>query len=92
MSTELITKVAGALMVAETKSAGLTGEEREHNVIENLCHLDDNVVGLGLIPNELEAEVVEYGVDELQEAISKIDLESFVKTEWQKIKHLFHKN
>lgn len=67
----------------------LTGEEREHKVIEFLVKLDDNIPMVNFIPNALEAQIVEIGVDKLQEFFGD-NLQPFVKKCFNRIKHILH--
>ena len=79
------------LVIADAADKDLTGEEKEHRVIEFLVKLDDALPVANFIPNALEAEIIEIGVDKIQEYFSKLDVKSLVKKCYQRIKHLFKK-
>jgi hypothetical protein len=66
---------------------GLTGEEKEHKVIEFLVTLDNGVPMVNFVPDFLEAQIIEFGVDKIQEYISHIDIKAFVKKHYERIKH-----
>lgn len=79
------------LVIADAANKDLTGEEKEHNVIEFLVKLDDALPGADFIPNSLEAEVLEIGIDKIQEYFSKLDIKALVKKCYERIKHIFKK-
>jgi hypothetical protein len=83
---EVATKVVIELMAVAQQTAGFTAEDREHFVISKLCRLDDGVVGLCLIPNALEEELVCAGVDKVQEYLCKVNIKAFVKKNYERVK------
>lgn len=84
---ELATKVA-IEFITRAADTTMTGEEKEASVCKILSKLDDNVIGLNLIPNELEAKILDIGIDKVQEYLDKVDLKAFVKTQYNRIKSL----
>lgn len=79
------------LVITDAANKDLSGEEKEHRVIEFLVKLDDALPVADFIPNALEAEIVEIGVDKIQEYFSKHDIKAFVKKCYERIKHIFKK-
>jgi hypothetical protein len=79
------------LVIADAANKDLTGEEKEHSVIEFLVKLDDALPGTNFIPNALEAEIVEIGVDKIQEYLASLDVKALVKKLYNRIKHIFKK-
>ncbi|MEI8129327.1 MAG: hypothetical protein WCG95_06880 [bacterium] len=77
------------LAIAEAANKDLTGEEKEHNVIEFLIKLDDNLPIADFVPNALEAQIIEIGVDKIQEYFSSLDIKALVKKCYERIKHIF---
>ena len=92
LSKEEIKEVAVQLAnvaIVNYNDQSLTGEEREHKVIEFLVKLDDNIPMVNFIPNALEAQIAEIGVDKLQEFYGE-DIQPFVKKCFGRIKHILH--
>jgi len=87
---ETAIKLANFVMVNASQE-DLTNEEKEHKVIEFLVTLDDSLISQLILPNSLEAAILEVGVDKIQAYFSKIDMKAFVKKYWARIKHLFGK-
>jgi len=87
---EVAVQLANVVM-ANVANEDLTNEEKEHKVIEFLVTLDDGFPGVGFIPNSLEAAIVEVGVDKVQAYFAKLDMKSFIKKYWTRLKHLFKK-
>ncbi len=87
---ELATQVAIQVMTT-VSTEELTGEEKEAKVCEFLAKLDDNIIGLNFIPNALEAQILDFGIDKVQEFVSNIDIKAFVKKHYERIKHFFKK-
>ena len=87
---ETAIKLANFVMVNASQE-DLTNEEKEHKVIEFLVTLDDGLISQLILPNSLEAAILEVGVDKIQAYFSKIDMKAFVKKYWARIKHLFGK-
>jgi len=79
------------LVIADAQDKDLSGEEKEHKVCEFLVKLDDALPVADFIPNALEAEILEFGVDKIQEYFAKLDIKALVKKCYERIKHLFHK-
>lgn len=92
---EVATKVAIEL-ITKAAEQDKTGEEKEAEVCEFLSKLDNHIIGLNFIPDELEAELLDLGIDKVQEFLSEIDIKAFVKKQYHRIKlvlkRLFHKN
>ena len=84
---EIATQIAIEL-ITNVAQEDITGEEKEQKVCEFLAKLDNGVVGLGLIPDSLEAKLLDIGIDKVQEHLDKIDLKAFVKTQYNRIKSL----
>jgi hypothetical protein len=84
---EIATKVAIEL-IAKAAEQDKTGEEKEAEVCEILSKLDNHIIGLNFIPDELEAELLDLGIDKVQEYISNLDIKAFVKTQYNRIKRL----
>ena len=84
---EIATQIAIEL-ISSVAQEDLTGEEKEQKVCTFLAKLDNGVVGLGLIPDALEAKLLNIGIDKVQEHLDKIDLKYFVKTQYNRIKSL----
>jgi len=87
---DVLEKVAIEVMT-EVSDKALTGAQKEKEVCEFLAKLDDNIPIADFIPNELEAEILDTGIDKLQEIVKEIDLPSFVKSCYGKIKTLLNK-
>lgn len=79
------------LVIADAANKDLTGEEKEHAVIEFLVKLDDSLPIADFVPNALEAEIVEIGVDKIQAYLATLDIKALVKKLYNRIKHLFRK-
>lgn len=77
--------------ISAAANEDLTGEEKERRVIEFLVKLDDGLPLVGFISNELEADLLDLGVDKVQEYIAKLDIKAFVKKQYNRIKHIFKK-
>ena len=84
---ELATKIAIEL-ITKASEKNKTGEQKEAEVCKILSRLDNNIIGLGFIPDELEAQLIDFGIDKVQEHLDKIDLKDFVKTQYNRIKSL----
>ena len=79
------------VVIANAADEDLTGEEKEHKVIEFLVKLDDNLPIANFIPNVLEAQIIEAGVDNVQAYFKDHSPIDFVKKCYQRIKHLIKK-
>lgn len=79
------------LVIANAVDKDLTGEEKEHSVCEFLVKLDDNLPIANFIPNALEAEILEAGVDKVQAYFAEHDIKVLVKKLYERIKHFFKK-
>ena len=77
--------------IAAAVNEKLTGEEKERKVIEFLVKLDDNIPMVNFIPNALEAEILDVGLDNLQAFFADHNPKEFVKKCFNRIKHLFGK-
>lgn len=91
IAKELATQVTIQVMTAVQAAEGLTGEEREHQVCESLACAAGAIPYINIIPQELRAKILEFGVDELEEFFSKIDIKAFVKKHYERVKHFFKK-
>lgn len=91
---EIAVQLANVL-IANAADEKLTGEEKEHRVIEFMVKLDDNLPFIGALSNELEASIVEVGVDKVQAYIHEMNIagniKSFVKKCYNRIRHIFKK-
>lgn len=87
---EVATKIA-IEVITDAANKELTGEEKEAKVCEFLAKLDDNIPVVNFIPNSLEAEILEIGVDKIQEFFTSIDIGFFVKKHYERIKSLLKK-
>ena len=87
---ELAAQVAIQVMTT-VSTEELTGEEKEAKVCEFLAKLDNGIPFAGYIPDALEAQLLDYGIDKIQEYIAKSDIKAFVKKHYQRIKHFFKK-
>ena len=95
---ELVVQTANLAVaeMAKPENQHLTGEEKEHKVCEFVAGIVKNLLSpvcppVAWIPQELIANFLDYEVDEVQEVISEIDVKSFVKKQYNRIKHLFKK-
>jgi len=85
---EVATQLANVAIV-NYNDKSLSGEEREHNVCEFLAGLVRTLPGASWLPQELVADALDIGLDELQE-FYKDNLQSFVKKCFGRIKHILH--
>lgn len=67
----------------------LTGEEREHKVCQFLANLTNMIPQVAWIPDELIADVLDAGVDNIQEFYGE-DVKPFVKKCFNRIMHILH--
>ena len=86
---EIATQLAN-VVIANAANKELTGEEKEHKVCEFLATLDNSLPVANFIPDTLEAEILDAGIDKVQEFFAKVDVKSFVKKCYNRIKHLLH--
>jgi len=89
---ELATQAAIQVMTTVQATPGLTGEEREHQVCESLSCAMGAIPYVNMIPQELRAKILEFGADEVEEFLSKVDIKAFVKTHYERIKHFLKRN
>jgi len=82
---EIATKIA-IEFITKAAEKDKTGEEKEIEVCKLLSKLDNNIIGLGFIPDELETQLLDLGIDKVQEFLSEIDIKAFVKKQYQRIK------
>ena len=86
---EIATQLAN-VVIANAANKNLTGEEKEHKVCEFLATLDNSLPAANFIPDSLEADILDAGIDKVQEFFTKVDVKSFVKKCFNRIKHLLH--
>ena len=79
------------LAIVNFNDKTLTGEQRERKVIDFLVKLDDNIPLVNFIPNELEAAIVDLGLDNVQAYFHDHSPIDFVKKCYNRIKHIFKK-
>lgn len=87
---ELATKIA-IEVITDVARQDLTGEEKKDKVCAFLAKLDDNLPLAGFIPNAIEAEIIEVGIEKVQEFFAKVDIPAFVEKTYGRIKHLLKK-
>ena len=78
-------------VITQVANHELTGEEKETKVCEFLAKLDDALPVANFIPNALEIEILEIGVDKVQAYLHSIDIKAFVKKNYTRIKSLLNK-
>ena len=88
---ELVTQVTIQVMTELSKDATLSGKEKHVRVCEILAGLDNGIPFAGLIPDALEAQILDFGWDKLALFASKIDIGAFAEKQYQRIKHFFKK-
>ena len=86
---EIATQLAN-VVIANAANKELTGEEKEAKVCAFLATLDNSIPMANFIPDTLEAEILDAGIDKVQEFFTKVDIKSFVKKCFNRIKHLLH--
>ena len=86
---EIATQLAN-VVIANAANKELTGEEKERKVCEFLATLDNSIPMANFIPDALEAEILDAGIDKVQEFFAKVDVKAFVKKCFNRIKHLLH--
>ena len=86
---EVATQLAN-VVIANAANKKLTGEEKEAKVCAFLATLDNSIPMANFIPDALEAAILDAGIDKIQEFFSKVDMKSFVKKCFNRIKHLLH--
>lgn len=94
-TAEELTKQLTITVISAVADQKLTGDEKMDKVCQFISTLDDSVIGLNFIPNALEAEMIELGLDKMQEFISGLDVKAFVQTNYNRVKYalkkIFHK-
>jgi len=86
---EIATQLAN-VVIANAANKKLTGEEKEAKVCAFLATLDNSIPMANFIPDALEAEILDAGIDKIQEFFGKIEIIPFVKKCFNRIKHLLH--
>ena len=80
------------VLISNAANEDLDGEAKETKVIEFIVKLDDMLPIANFIPNALEAQMLDIGLDIIQEYFKKHDIKDFIKKCYNRIKHLFKKN
>lgn len=95
-STKEVAEQIAIHVMTSVADQELTGEEKLEKVCEFLVKLDDGIIGLNFIPNEIEAQLLETGIENVIEFLKEIDVKSFVQKNYNRIKNLlkrmFHKD
>lgn len=78
-------------VIATVNNQNIPGGEKHKKVFEYLSKIDNGVPYLGWIPDELEAEAMDFGWDEIVAELKKVDLHAYIEKHFQRIKHLFKK-
>lgn len=86
---ELVTQVAIQVMTELSKDATLTGKQKHERVCEIIAGLDNGVPFVGMIPDQLEAKILDFGWDKLASFAKTIDIGSFCEKHFQRIKYIF---
>lgn len=79
------------LAITEAAAKDKTGEEKEHEVCEFLANLTDLVPVVAFLPNDLVADALDLGLDNIQAYFTKHDIKVLVKKLYNRIKHIFKK-
>ena len=86
---EIATQLAN-VVIANAANKELTGEEKEAKVCEFLATLDNSIPIANFIPDSLESDILDAGIDEIQTFFVKVGITPFVKKCFNRIKHLLH--
>lgn len=87
-STKEATIQLANVLIANAANEDLTGEEKEAQVCEVLGDILGFVPGISYIPSKLRAKLLDIGLDKIQEFLAEVDLKAFVKTRYERIKHI----
>lgn len=87
---ELVNKIAIEVITIVASDKELTGQQKQEKVVKFICDLDNGTIA-GVIPDELEEAILNYGIDKLQEFVKLINIPAFVEKNYQRIKHLLKK-
>ena len=79
------------LAIVNYNDPTLTGEEREHKVCQFLASLTNAIPTVAWVPDEIIADGLDVTWDAVQEYLNTHNPIDWVKKQYQRIKHLFHK-
>jgi len=79
------------LAIVNYNDKTLTGEQREHKVCQFLAGLTDMIPMVSWIPNEIIADGLDIGWDNVQAYLDTRNPIDWVKKQYQRIKHIFKK-
>jgi hypothetical protein len=87
---EILNQIAIQVITTVAEDKTLTGQQKQEKVVEFIANLD-NATFAGVIPDYLEEAALNYGIDKLQEFVKLIDIPSFVKKNYLRVRTLLKK-
>ena len=90
-TAEELTKQLTITVISAVANQELTGEQKMDKVCQFISTLDDSIIGLNFIPNALEAEILELGLDKIQDFVKGLDVKAFVQTNYNRVKYALKK-